>query len=228
MLDRPLKCYLARSYPIDPYLGWGEPELVHSFQNVVISELRPTQCTVGLREVTIKRRRYRSLIDGRRVVPFHPFGVPIVVGPVGGIYALDRHHALCALLAEGVPNVPAILIDDLSSLPRQDFWSTLEVRGWCNPYDADGQRQHYDRIPTSMINLSDDPYRSLASALRRSGGFNKVKTPHSEFAWANFLRRRLARTLLEFDFNEALLVAGQIARSDAAQHLPGWHGAPRA
>jgi hypothetical protein len=47
MLDRPLKCYLARSPPVDPCVGRDEPELVRSRQNVVIAELRPTQCTVG-------------------------------------------------------------------------------------------------------------------------------------------------------------------------------------
>jgi hypothetical protein len=59
----------------------------------------------------------------------------------------------------------------------------------CKP--RHGRRLLYERIPTSMSDLSDDPYRSLVSALRHVGGFDKVKVTYSEFAWADFLRRRL-------------------------------------
>jgi hypothetical protein len=43
----------------------------------------------------------------------------------------------------------------------------------------------------SVADLMYDPYRSLAGALRRTGGFAKDTTPYSEFLWADFLRRRI-------------------------------------
>jgi hypothetical protein len=93
-------------------------------------------------------------------------GVQIVIGPQGHAYVLDRHHAVCALLAEGVVAVRVVALDDLSRLSPKALWSTLDARGWCHPYNADGRLLTYDQIPTSLSNLGDDPCRSLASALR--------------------------------------------------------------
>ena len=162
-------------------------------RNVAIAELRPTQATIGFREVVAKRRRYCAAMAAGRPVLMQRQGVPIVIGPEGHAHALDRHHGLCALFAETVVTVPVVTIDDLSDLSQEAFWSTLDARGWCHPYDVDGRLLPYEHIPTSMSDLGDDPYRSLASALRRVGGFDKVRVPQSEFAWADFLRRRLDR-----------------------------------
>jgi hypothetical protein len=192
------------------------------FGNVPIAELRPTQATIGYREVMAKRSRYRAAITADRLVLLQQQGVPIVVGPEAHAYVLDRHHGLCALFAEAVVTVPVVTIDDLSDLSREAFWSTLDARGWCHPYDADGRRLLYERIPTSMSDLSDDPYRSLASALRRVGGFDKVKVPYSEFAWADFLRRRLDRGALERDFAGVLQAALRLSGGEAARALLGW------
>jgi hypothetical protein len=227
MLDKRLKIHLAQPTARRP--AWCEQATPFaSLRNVAVAELRPTQVTVGLREVIAKRRRYRATIEAGGLVLLQRHGVPIVIGPESQPYALDRHHGLCALLAEGVSEVPVNPLEDLSSLPEEAFWSTLDARGWCHPYDADGHRLDYARIPTSMADLSDDPYRSLASALRRIGGFDKVRAPFSEFAWADFLRRRLDRKLLEQDFNEALRIAAQIAHGNGPRRLPGWRAvAPR-
>jgi hypothetical protein len=208
--------------------AWREPQSTPTLlRKVAVSRLRPTQVTVGLREVISKRRRYRAAIAAGGVVLLQQHGVPIVIGPEGQPYALDRHHGLCALMAEGVFEIPVNPLDDLSNLSQEAFWSTLDARGWCHPYGADGQRLDYNRIPISIADLRDDPYRSLASALRRSGGFDKVRAPFSEFAWADFLRRRLDRTLLDRDFNEALRIAAQIAHGDGPRRLPGWRAAAR-
>jgi hypothetical protein len=70
----------------------------------------------------------------------------------------------------------------------------------------------------------DDPFRSLAGELRRSGGFAKDTTPFSEFLWADFLRRRIKRKLLDDDFSAALVRALKLAKSSDADFLPGWCG----
>ena len=81
----------------------------------------------------------------------------------------------------------------------------------------------------AVIDLVDDPFRSLAGELRRAGGFAKDTTPFSEFLWADFLRRRVKRKVVESDFNRALERALELAKSDEATHLPGWCGpAPEA
>ena len=105
---------------------------------------------------------------------------------------------------EGVTNVLVNVISDLSALEKDPFWVVMDCRGWCHPYDADGVRRTFNDIPTVIADLVDDPFRSLAGALRRAGGFAKDVTPFSEFLWADFLRHRIKRRAVEKDFAMAL------------------------
>jgi hypothetical protein len=61
--------------------------------------------------------------------------------------------------------------------------------------------------------------------LRLAGGFAKDTTPFSEFLWADFLRRRMQRKLVETNFDEALAQALKLAKLEDADYLPGWCGA---
>jgi hypothetical protein len=79
-------------------------------------------------------------------------------------------------------------------------------------------------LPASIPKLIDDPFRSLAGALKRAGGYAKDKQPFSEFRWADFLRSRMERTLPEREFDRALSHAMQLAASEEASRLPGWRG----
>ena len=97
-------------------------------------------------------------------------------------------------------------------------------RGWMHPFDDKGRRRDYKDIPKSVRDLVDDPFRSLAGELRRAGGFAKDTTPFSEFLWADFLRRRIKRRLIERDFDRALITAMKFAKSQEAIYLPGWGG----
>ncbi len=191
---------------------------------VKLSELRPTQITVGLREVSEKRRQWRQHIDrdGPQFLGRHM--IPVVLGPKGRRYAVDHHHLARALMDEGVEAVLVDVLADLSGLNKDAFWVFLDHRGWCYPYDAAGRRVDFAQIPTSVAEMVDDPWRSLAGELRRAGGFAKDATPFSEFLWADFLRRRIRPKLLERDFSAALTQALSLAKAKDAQYLPGWCG----
>lgn len=93
-----------------------------------------------------------------------------------------------------------------------------------HPFDDRGKRQGYKAIPKSVAGLIDDPFRSLAGALRRAGGFAKDTTPFSEFLWADFLRRRIERKRVESRFDRAVEEALALARGHEAGYLPGWCG----
>ncbi len=175
-------------------------------------ELHPTQMTVGYREVA-ERRRLRRAAAAAGDGAFPNLIVPVVLGPGGRSYILDRHHELCARAVEGVADVQVAVVDDLRRLELVGFWRTLDRRGWCRPQDADGQRQDYSYIPTTIEGLADDPFRSLARALRRAGGYVKNKAPFSDFLWADFLRGRVPRTLVDDDFEAALREALELARN---------------
>lgn len=191
---------------------------------VPIGELRPTQITVGFREVSEKRRAWREKAgaEGGKFLGRHM--VPVVRGPKDRHYVVDHHHLCRALLDEGVADVLVDVMADLRALKPAEFWTFLDHRAWCHPYDRDGERVGYDEIPKRIADLPDDPYRSLAGELRRAGGFAKDVTPFSEFIWANYLRRRVKRKLVDDDFGAALTKAIRLAKSPDAAFLPGWCG----
>jgi hypothetical protein len=173
-------------------------------------------------EVEEKRRRWRNAKDKKQFLARHM--VPVLLGPNGRHYVLDHHHLARALLDEGVTKVTVTAIADLSHLPKSAFWIYLDNRGWCHPYDDRGKRVGFGDIPRRIADLSDDPFRSLSGETRRRGGFAKVVTPFSEFIWADFLRRRMKRQLVERDFEAAVVEALGLVRSQDAAYLPGWCG----
>jgi hypothetical protein len=191
---------------------------------VAINDLRPTQITVGMREVHAKRKRWRETgtKKGREFLGKHM--IPVILGPKRRHYVVDHHHLARALHDECVKHVAVTVVANLSKLYRDAFWTVMDNRNWMHPFDADGRRRHYDDIPKSMIDLVDDPFRSLAGELRRAGGFAKDTTPFSEFLWADFLRRRMKRKVVEADFDRAIERALQLAKSGDADYLPGWCG----
>jgi hypothetical protein len=191
---------------------------------VAIADLRPTQITVGMREVEAKRKRWREIAAKRGGKFLGRHMIPVVLGPKSRHYVVDHHHLARALHEEGVKDVAVTLIANLGKLEPGEFWTVMDNRSWMHPFDSKGERRPYDAIPKRVVDLVDDPFRSLAGELRRTGGFAKDTTPFSEFLWADFLRRRMKRKLVEADFDRALEKALKLAKSEDAAYLPGWCG----
>ena len=191
---------------------------------VAITDLRPTQITVGMREVKAKRDRWREIEKkkGEKFLGRHM--IPVILGPKQRNYVIDHHHLARALHDEGVPNVAVTVIANLSALAPDAFWTVMDNRSWMHPFDAKGVRRHYSDIPKSIVDMVDDPFRSLAGELRRAGGYAKDTTPFSEFLWADFLRRHMKREKVERDFPAAVKRAKALAKSMDANYLPGWCG----
>ncbi|HTZ38241.1 MAG TPA: ParB-like protein [Stellaceae bacterium] len=194
------------------------------YHSTPLDELRPTQITVGMREVENKRQRWREKHGTKAGEFLASHMIPVVLGPKGRRYVTDHHHLARALHEEGVRQVATTVVLDLGRLDPEAFWFVLDNRGLMHPFDAHGKRQSYRDIPRSVGDLVDDPYRSLAGELRRVGGFAKDTTPFSEFLWADFLRRRIAKKAIEKDFNDAIEAALKLAKGHEADYLPGWCG----
>lgn len=195
-------------------------QLVTKF--AAIADLLPTQVTLGMREVAYKRQRWRQK-DRERAEHYlitHP--IPVILGLESRHFILDRHHLTRALCDEGVVQVPISIVANESSLPHDEFWAVLERYYWVHPFDDKGERVSYRNIPKSISKLIDDPYRSLAGALKRAGGYTKDKSPFSEFRWADFLRSRIDSESIAGDFDGALHQAMHMAQSPEARELPGW------
>ena len=190
---------------------------------VAVADLRPTQMTVGMREVEEKRKLWRARqAEGAAYLGKHL--IPVLLGPRRRPYVIDHHHLTRALLDEGVADIATTVVADLSMLDKDAFWVFADNRGWCHPYDENGRRRTFDDIPRTLKGLKDDPFRSLAGELRRAGGFAKEITPFSEFLWADFLRRKMKAAEVRQDFAAALSKALRLAKSSRAQYLPGWCG----
>jgi hypothetical protein len=194
------------------------------YKSTPLRELRPTQITVGMKEVEEKRRRWREKHGVKAGEFLASHLIPVVLGPKGRRYVTDHHHLARALHEEGVKEVATTVVLDLSGLERDAFWVVLDNRGLMHPFDAQGKRQPYRDIPSSIDELIDDPFRSLAGELRQAGGYAKDTTPFSEFQWADFLRRRISRKEVEKHFEGSLEEALRLAKSPDADYLPGWCG----
>jgi len=191
---------------------------------VEIAALRPTQMTVGLREVDRKRAEWRKRAerDGPDFLGRHM--IPVILGPKSVPYVIDHHHLARALHEEGVSHVLVSVVADLQYLKKTVFWTFMDNRNWLHPFDAEGVRHSHDELPKRIGAMKDDPYRSLAGEVRRSGGYAKDNTPYSEFLWADFLRRQISPKLVEKDFERAVGKAIGAAGQQEASYLPGWCG----
>ncbi|MGH6817829.1 MAG: ParB-like protein [Methylovirgula sp.] len=191
---------------------------------VSLAELRPTQITVGMREVREKRKRWQESQSRKGAEFLGKHMIPVILGPKDRHYVIDHHHLGRALIDDGVDHILVTVVADLRKLEKDAFWIFLDNRGWMHPFDDTGQRRGYQDIPKSLTDLVDDPFRSLAGELRVAGGYSKDTTPFSEFLWADFLRRRIKRKLIEEDFPRALEKALEFAKNEATDFLPGWCG----
>ncbi len=191
---------------------------------VRVSDLRPTQLTVGLREVEHKRLQWREAGKKERCALLRRHVLPAVIGPKSRPYIVDHHHFARALLEEKAVVVAIYVLEDLSHLPKGEFWTYLDNSAWCHAYDEHGKRRELSDIPARIGKLVDDPYRSLAGELIRQGGCAKSSRPFSEFLWADFLRHRIDRQIVETEYEGAVSQALQLAANKSAKSLPGWCG----
>jgi len=196
----------------------------HPLLSIAPARLRPTQLSVGKAEVAAKRAEWEKLGRKKRKALLKSHCFPAVLGPGRHVYIVDHHHLGLALLEEGVKNVSVMIQRDFSWLEPAVFWRTMEFNRWAHPYDRHGNRTDYDAMPTSLADLHDDPYRTLAARVREAGGCAKDAIPYAEFLWADFYRRRFKLSRGKVGarvMRQALLLAHGLE----AAYLPGWCGA---
>jgi hypothetical protein len=191
-----------------------------------VRELQPTQLAVGMIEVREKEAELSSK-SSRKLEAYqqkHP--EPVVKGPGNALFITDHHHLARALADRGIETTYCQIEADYSSLDPGPFWAKMEEQNWVYLYDENGKGPRDPAgLPRSVEGLKDDPYRSLAGAVRRKGGFAKVPTPFAEFKWADFFRPRISVSDIEENFKKAVKEASAIATKRSACSLPGYQGA---
>jgi hypothetical protein len=191
---------------------------------IELSLLRPTQMTVGFRQIKHKRKRLKEL--SKRPAELVEFilerPIRVVRGPAERAYVIDHHHLALALMEQKYQTAPMQVDADLSRLTQRQFWAEMQAREFVYPVDAHGKRHAVSELPGCLTDLRDDPFRSLAGFVRMAGGFAKVETPFAEFLWADFFRLHIRKKMLAKDFDAAIEQAVALARQPDAKHLPGY------
>ena len=100
--------------------------------------------------------------------------------------------------------------------------------------DQNGNLITPNDLPISIKDLRNDPFRSLAGAVRESCGFEKGGKSSSgedylEFQWANYFRAHWAQTGIptkdiDTNFDDATDAAQHLAVEKDAASLPGYTG----
>ena len=196
----------------------------HHFIDADLDKLRPTQMTAGFAEVAQKRAEWARLAKKARRDLLASHWFPAVLGLRGRYHIVDHHHLGLALLQEGVERVRVTVLADLSYLAPVIFWRVMEQRNWAHPFNQAGERCGFDAIPTRIVQLADDPYRSLAGFLRAAGGYAKDTSPFAEFLWADYLREHITLAQIGKSMEVAVREALGLAKSPLARYLPGWSG----
>ena len=217
-----------QSYSTDRYHGGHRIESTQAmpkpFKRALIKALRPTQLTVGLREVEVKRRHLEALRPEEREAFLEAHPMPVVIGPGGKLYITDHHHLARAALDARVEAACFRVEANYSSLRPDKFWHTMNKRFWVHPLDQNGVRHSYEHLPSDVSKLEDDVYRSLAGFVRDSGGFKKTTAAFAEFIWADYFRRNIAIEDIRKDFDAAVRHAKRLAKSPHAKRIPGYKG----
>jgi hypothetical protein len=192
--------------------------------------LHPTQMSVGMIQVRdrVTKLKEKTTKKLNKYLENHP--EPITIGPGDALYITDHHHLAVALLNMGVEYTYCQIKDNRNNQTMEAFWTGMVSDGKAWPEDAKGVKHSPDAIPASVSDLQDDPYRSLAGAVRRACGFKKTTKDFSEFEWADFFRkttspdtgRPITTQLIQTNMDEAVEQAMVLAKSAAAKNLPGY------
>lgn len=188
-------------------------------------ELHPTQKNVGLLEVAVKRAEIDSFdFKKQRRQYLKKRLVPVVIGPKNRFYIIDRHHMSRALLDSGYKKIYVEIQKDWSDLSQKEFWEKMEKNGFVYLYDENRRKISVDELPTRLIDLGDDLYRSLAYFAREAGAYKKMNTPFIEFVWAEFYKQSISPESIVNNLDEAVQEAILLSRSPLAKKIPGFIG----
>lgn len=186
--------------------------------------LHPTQFGVGMEEVRWRTAKLQRMDKDERHEYLVAREAPLVIGPQGRPYIVDRHHLARAMLDASTDNrLHGRIVAAWGDLDVATFWSRMQARSWVWQYDNTGHGPRPPvEIPDSLRALGDDYYRSLAWAIRERDAVDKVDVPFAEFHWALWLREVLPHPTGNFEADAAACAV--LARESAAHDLPGWRG----
>ncbi|MEB3257083.1 MAG: ParB-like protein [Cyanobacteriota bacterium] len=213
---------------LPPYRALPPPDPSQALIEVRVADLQPTQMCVGLAEVRSRQQDFLTDSAQERRTYLTTKPVPLVKGGGGQLWMVDRHHRLRGLV-EVDPSATAFgyLVLHLAGATPVQVLAELERRGWLYLYDGRGMGPlPSTALPQRLLDLQDDPYRSLVWKLKREKRIApEPLIPFHEFRWGAWLRRRPLPPFSSERLEPALPRARALVVSPAASHLAGWMGA---
>ena len=205
------------------------PEVSRSTElfEVSVAALHPTQWCVGLAEVWSRQQDFARETREARLSELKRKPVPLVRNAGGHLWMVDRHHRLRALLElDRQSTTWGYVIAELDVDDHAAVLEVLDQRGWLYLFDGRGNGPRPPlELPQSLLDLDDDPYRSLVWKLKQEGLIKPQRQiPYHEFRWGIWLRRRPLPPFSSRHLTPALIPARRLVCSQAASGLPGWRG----
>ena len=191
---------------------------------IEVALLHPTQFAVGAKEAEMRAGRVGTMKPDKLERYLRGKIAPVVVGPGGVPYLLDHHHLALLLTKTGASRTMyANIRENWRELSGPEFWTRMKERNWAWLFDENG-RGPLDpaQLPPSMAGLRDDPFRSLAWAVRQQDGYRDSGVLFADFRWADFFRSRVKIPPGPDGFDRAVAEALKLARTPAAKDLPGY------
>jgi hypothetical protein len=191
---------------------------------VDINALHPTQFAVGYWEID-RRAEKVAHKDGKKLVKYMEEHVgKIVIGPGGEPYIIDRHHMGCIMQRTGKSaTIYAVVEADFKTMAIDSFWKEMIARKWAYLYDNKGNGPlDPRRLPKTVKDLEDDPFRSLAWAVRERDGYRQTEEPFAEFQWANFFRLKFPAEGANANMEKLIREALKLCHTFSARGLPGY------
>jgi hypothetical protein len=194
------------------------------FIEVNLKTVHPTQFTAGMREVDRRAAKLRALSNKELLAYLNDHPAQVVRGPGDEYYLVDKHHLALAALKIGLDEIPGELIKDLSSLSAKEFWKKMKELDCVYLSKQGNGPLSPEDLPRTLDQMTDDIYVSVASFVRRAGGFRKVMRHFSGFDWAEFFRAHLKIGKGDRAFNAAVTAGLALAKSPLAKDIPGYLG----
>jgi hypothetical protein len=189
-----------------------------------VLNLKPTQAVVGMKSVKVKTKMFEDTSRSERHEYLQENPVPVIKGPNQELYMIDHHHLSRSLYDSDHRKIYVQIVRDWSDLSLSDFWEKMDKAGFAYLLDTAGNKITPAELPTSITDLKDDPFRSLAYFARKQGAYEKSTTPFAEFKWAAYYRSHFSEKDLEKDWLGTLNKALDLSFTQDAANLPGYKG----
>ena len=203
----------------------GDKSKVGDKCSISPSKLHPTQFALGMRAVEEKRKNIVKIKNSlvQLMTYLDENAPPSVIGPNGRFYIVDGHHRTRAAADEGLKEIFVSIVKDYSDKDMDAFWQSMKEHHLVWPYDENGEGPlNPVKIPDSVLKLADDPFRSLAEEVQVKGGYAETGTYYQQFEWANFFRKKISKTQVHGQYEQAVTKAIDLAKTPAARGLPGY------